>query len=87
MIEETMVMDSQQQTSEAIQTQESYYEKRSADNRDDIFINLNQMDPRLQANMINSRIQPMDLQRISELQEEYNDRETWQLKGSQKKGT
>lgn len=80
-------MDSQQQTSEAIQTQESYYEKRSADNRDDIFINLNQMDPRLQANMINSRIQPMDLQRISELQEEYNDRETWQLKGSQKKGT
>jgi len=35
-IEETMVMDSQQQTSEAIQTQESYYEKRSADNRDDI---------------------------------------------------
>lgn len=87
MIEETMVMDSQQQTSEAIQTQESYYEKRSADNRDDIFINLNQMDPRLQANMINSRIQPMDLQRISELQEEYNDKETWQLKGSQKKGT
>ena len=80
MIEESIIIDSPRQTSEAVHTQESYHQ-RSSEIREEILINMQQIDPRLLPNMINSRIQPMDLQRISELQEEYNDKETWVVKG------